>query len=310
MGYFREIIAYQHPRIKETQLVNLVKDLKANGWLFQGRTDNDNLTYTINSGDWIQLEGNETDKLFSDLSSLTYENSFGGMQLKHPEFERILWVYQYEGKYRFELQISRDENEIHLFNQYFKKLQPAIENLKHILHIEWRTHYSNDVVRRMSNVSHAGVLIIASSKRLKEYYSNNKFNYDFPVGIKDLIDKKIIIAINCLDYDFETILETEKFTRINDTLVSSIEFKEEDELLILNHSQFTMICHYNEGDYSKHGDLITPIQIESPGIQKMSFARSKENYDGEMIIQFNNNEKRNTVNRLIEIDEIPTHNSR
>ena len=304
------IIAYQHPRIKETQLVNLVKDLKANGWLFQGRTDNDNLTYTINSGDWIQLEGNETDKLFSDLSSLTYENSFGGMQLKHPEFERILWVYQYEGKYRFELQISRDENEIHLFNQYFKKLQPAIENLKHILHIEWRTHYSNDVVRRMSNVSHAGVLIIASSKRLKEYYSNNKFNYDFPVGIKDLIDKKIIIAINCLDYDFETILETEKFTRINDTLVSSIEFKEEDELLILNHSQFTMICHYNEGDYSKHGDLITPIQIESPGIQKMSFARSKENYDGEMIIQFNNNEKRNTVNRLIEIDEIPTHNSR
>ena len=171
MGYFREIIAYQHPKIKETQLVSLVKDLNSSGWLLQGRTDNDNLIYTLNAGDWFEIDGADTAKLFSDLEKLAYENSYGGIQLRHPELDRVMWVYQYDGKYRFELRISRDEDEIHLFKQYYRKIKSSIENLNYILHIEWKTHYSNDIVRKISNVSHEGVLIIASSKRLKEYLS-------------------------------------------------------------------------------------------------------------------------------------------
>ena len=229
--------------------------------------------------------------------------------MRHPELDRVMWVYQYDGKYRFELRISRDEDEIHLFKQYYRKIKSSIENLNYILHIEWKTHYSNDIVRRISNVSHEGVLIIASSKRLKEYYTNNKFDYDFPKGINELIDKRIIIAINCWDYDFETIIEIEKFTNINSDLINSIEFEKDDELLILNHSQFTMMCHFNGGDYKQHGDIITPTPIESPGLQRMAFSRSGGDYDGELIIQFENKNKTNDSNRLIVIDEIPTHNN-
>ena len=69
-----------------------------------------------------------------------------------------------------------------------------------------------------------------------------------------------------------------------------------------------MICHYNNGNYKEHGDIITPMQIESPGIQRMSFSRTEQNYDGKLIIQFNNIENTIEINQLIEIDRIPTHN--
>ena len=310
MGYCREIIVYQHPRINESQLVSLIKDLNSNGWLLQGRSDNDNITYTLNAGDWIQIDSTETVKLFDDLGKLPFKNSFGGIQLRHPELERIVWVYQYDGKYRFELQISSDDDEIQLFNLYYDKLKSIIENLKHILHIEWRTHHSNDVVRRISNVSHEGVLIVASSNRLKRHFATNDFDYDFPGGLNELLESNIIIAINCLDYSFTTILEAEKLSSISVNLLNNIKFEQDDELLILNHSQFTMICHYNKGDYTKHGDIITSVPIDSSHQQCMAISKSGDGYEGELIIQFVNHNTSMESNYLIQIDEVPTHNNR
>jgi uncharacterized Rmd1/YagE family protein len=40
-----------------------------------------------------------------------------------------------------------------------------------------------------------GVLVIASSNALKEKYENEAFDYNFPDGIQDLIEKNTIIAI-------------------------------------------------------------------------------------------------------------------
>lgn len=311
MGYFREIIAYQNPRYKETQLVELVKSLEINGWSIHANWDNDNIRYTLNPGDWIDINGSNTEKLFEDLDNLLYEDSFGGILLKHTKLDRIIWVYQYNGKYRFELGIGSDENEPELFKVYFNNLNNAINKLEHIFHIEWRTHYSNSVIRSITDKYHEGVLVLASSKRLKQYYSQNEYNGNFPEGLSDLLENNIIIAINCLDHCFSTIVEIEETTLINIELANSIEFEEDDKLLILHHGEFTMICNYNNGDYTKYRfkDIIITIPIESATKQIMSISKSGQDDDGELILQFVHEGSITTPNKLIDINEVPTHNN-
>lgn len=310
MGYFREIIAYQNLKYSKAQIVELVKNLLNDGWNLKCREDNDEIEYTLNPGDWITIELNEKDKLISELSSLHIDKSWGGIQLRNEKLNRIVWIYQYEYKYRFELQIGSHENEIQIFKELYEELKPSIQKLAAIIHLEWKTHYSNDIIRSMTNQYHEGVLILASSNRLKQYYSVNEFNYEFPNGVQELLEKKIIIALNCYDYSFQTIVETERITEINSTVKGSIDFEEDDKMLILHHGQFTMICDNNNGDYTQYGfkDIIINIPIESPANQGMIFSRGGDEDEDELIIQFNNQTNSNRGNTLIQIEEVPTHN--
>ena len=311
MGYFREIIAYQNLKYNKAQIVELIKNLLNDGWSLKCREDNDEIQYTLNAGDWIIANLNEQEKLLDELGSLDIEKSWGGTQLLNERLNRIVWIYQYEYKYRFELQIGRDENEFQLFKELYEELKPSIQKLTAIIHIEWKTHYSNDIVRSVTDQYHEGVLILASSNKLKEYFSQNEFNGEFPDGIQELLENRIIIAVNCWDYSFQTIVETEKITEVNNELVNFIDFEKDDRLLILHHGQFTMICEYNKGDYTQYGfkDIIINIPIESPGIQGMVFSRSGDDYEGELIVQFVNHNKSKENNSLIQIDKIPTHNN-
>ena len=310
MGYFREIIAYQNLKYNKAQIVELVKYLLNDGWSLKCREDNDEIRYTLNPGDWIVANLNEEDKLITELNSLDIEKSWGGTQIRNERLNRIVWIYQYEHKYRFELQIGSDENEIQIFKELYEELKPSIQKLKAIIHLEWKTHYSNDIIRSITDQYHEGVLILASSNRLKQYYSENEFNYEFPIGIQELLNKRVIIGINCLDYSFQTIVETDKITEINSQLVNYIEFEKDDKLLILHHGQFTMICDSNYGDYTQYGfkDIIINIPIEAPGEQGIAFSRSGDDYGGELIIQFDNHTKTKQANYLIQINEVPTHN--
>jgi len=286
----------------KAQIVDLITNLVNEGWTFKYREDNDDVQYTTNAGDWIITNLGEKDKLLSELESLDIEKSWGGTQLRNERLNRIVWIYQYEHKYRFELQISRDENEIELFQEFYKELKPSIQKLNAIIHLEWKTHYSNDVVRIITDQYHEGVLILASSNRLKQYFSQNKFNVEFPDGILELLNRRIIIAVNCWDYSFQTIVETEKFTNLESQLVNFIEFEKDDKLLVLHHGQFTMICDRKNGDHTQYGfkDIIINIPIESPGIQGMALSRSGNDHEGELIIQFDNHSEIKSSNSLIQ----------
>lgn len=219
-------------------------------------------------------------------------------------------MIQSKSQYTFELQISKDENEKELFKIYYAELESAIRKLKSIIHIEWKTHYSSDVVRSITNQYHEGVLILASAKRLKEYYSSNIFNGKYPDGIKELLEKEIIIAIECGDHSFTTIVETERFSKVNKNLANTIVFHQDDKLLVLHHGQFSMICNHKNGDYAKYGfkDLIISVDIELPGDQEIIISRCGEEEDGELILQFNNIEIANDSNYLIQFQDIPKHN--
>ncbi|MFK8054867.1 MAG: hypothetical protein AB8F78_02005 [Saprospiraceae bacterium] len=273
MAYSREIIAYQTHSTDGAQLDLLSDDLERNGW---------------------ELQGNSS-------------NKYDEVILSHQEINQAISIKKLGNRFEFNLPTSRINDDIQLFNSIYEKLGPSIEKLSNIELIEWRTHYTNGIVRRISTTPHEGVLIFASSKRLKKYYAENDFNYEFPSGIIELLKQNIIIAIECLDYCFTTIIETEKFTAISSDLVNHIEFEEDDELLILNHSQFSMICNYNNGDYSNPKGDIKPIHQKTPRVQKMAISKSGNEDSGELIIQFDNTSQSVKVNHLIQIEDIPKH---
>ena len=116
-----------------------------------------------------------------------------------------------------------------------------------------------------------GVLIIASSNSLKEKYKTDEFNYDFPDGLSQLILNNSIIAITnsggdnlLVEFSLEKELDIIEFDKI---IEQSIELSENDELLILSHTEFTMICD-NDGDYKN--DNSWPIKFSKP-IEKGKF---------------------------------------
>ncbi|WP_196888982.1 hypothetical protein [Aureivirga sp. CE67] len=95
-----------------------------------------------------------------------------------------------------------------------------------------------------------GVLVLASKKRLKDYYTDRNFDYGYPEGLLDAINKGIILPITTESQDF--ILTNFIFdeTDINGLEIGQCKLflEENDTLQIMNFVDFTMICDYNSGD--------------------------------------------------------------
>jgi len=113
-----------------------------------------------------------------------------------------------------------------------------------------------------------GLLVIVSSNALKEKYANEAFDYNFPDGIEDLIKKNTIIAITNSNGDNLVV----EFTKGNNIDIASFDrvieqnliLTDNDELLILSHAEFTMICT-KKGDYKLYGFPITFVKSISKG---------------------------------------------
>lgn len=113
-----------------------------------------------------------------------------------------------------------------------------------------------------------GVLIIASSNSLKQKYKTEQFNYDFPDGISQLINDNSIIAITnsggdslLVEFSMQKQINITEFDKV---IEQSIKLSENDELLILSHAEFTMICD-KDGDFKN--DKCWPIKF-SKSIEK------------------------------------------
>lgn len=102
-----------------------------------------------------------------------------------------------------------------------------------------------------------GVLVLASSQSLKNKYSRVEFDYSFPSGLAELLNNNSIIALTTSDGDDLNIKvrEGENLNRIkyDKFIEQTLHFTDFDELLILSHAEFTMICSNNKGDYKNYG---------------------------------------------------------
>lgn len=115
-------------------------------------------------------------------------------------------------------------------------------------------------MRRFLQLDTEGVLIIASTKGLKKYYSSRDFEYGFPDDLFELFKEGIIFAAVTEESISELII-------INDDseIVNLLDYKihanfnvlnvqEDDRILVLDHATFTQICDWNHGDYNEYGN--------------------------------------------------------
>lgn len=113
-----------------------------------------------------------------------------------------------------------------------------------------------------------GVLIIASSSKLKTEYADKEFDYDFPEGFLHLLNNNSVIALTTNGGDnliittqYNKPLQRLDYHKVIDQYVS---IQDNDELLIMSHADFTMICSSKQGDYKNYEwDLLFAEPIKS-----------------------------------------------
>jgi hypothetical protein len=113
-------------------------------------------------------------------------------------------------------------------------------------------------MKRFLELNTEGVLIIASTKGLKEYYAVRDFEYGFPDDLFELFKEGIIFAAVTDESIHELIIITDDTEEVN-----LLEYKilanfnvlnvlEDDRILVLDHATFTQICDWNHGDYHEY----------------------------------------------------------
>lgn len=145
MGYEKEIIVFKKTEYSEFSAIDLIDSLKETPW---------EPTLSIidrgNDFDWIQLESNnkghdEFIKIIKDKINL---NEYIGFILKNSLSNRFVTVNMYNERIAFSLDIMRSENELEWFDWFYENLiQKAIGLIDTASRIEWRTNYSNEIIK-------------------------------------------------------------------------------------------------------------------------------------------------------------------
>jgi hypothetical protein len=137
-----------------------------------------------------------------------------------------------------------------------------------------------------------GLLILASANALKAYYSSNEFIYEFPQGVFPLIQVNGVFALITEERvekltitegnQIEIPLSKEKWQGNDKAYTISIQ--EEDELLLLDHSAFTQICSWHQGDYKLFSLYkINKWKIEA-GVCEITYAQKKQEGSCKLVI--------------------------
>jgi len=159
-----------------------------------------------------------------------------------------------------------------------------------------------------------GVFILASSSSLVNKYSEVEFDYDFPYGFLDLLENNAVIAISTPEGD-----QLNVNTQINRPLnrldfdkviCQYLNFDKSDELLMLSHAEFTMICANNKGNYSEYGWPLSFHEKMEKGRYKIEFGIKDVSEDFEkyqayysVIINISKSDDELVTNEVCEIGE-------
>lgn len=309
MGISREILLKQNPNFKSSQIELLYHSL------INGDFD----PFDVNGYVHFKLDDRELISLLADDIGLkeqekalriAQENNIPiSIQLSHNQHKKNITLVHFGNDYRFQLESIASDDQYKLIYKTHESIKKCIPNEFHGNRIDWIMEHSEEIIRCETDMHHEGVLILCSSNRLKEFYKDKEFNYDYPDGLSDLLGQRIIIAIDSKDYSYSTIIEKEILTEWEFGYYNSIEFTNNDKLLVLHHGDFTMICDNHQGDYmSYRWPHIIALPIENEKDQVMFIAKPNEENDRKLIIQFQDIASRKIENNLIEYERIPTHN--
>lgn len=313
MGYSKEIVVYQNPNLVNSQICKLYKRLIISGWSIEDRYNTNKISYSLDSNEGYQFFDFAKEKSSFEelLKSIEEQNKWISFRISNPRLQRIATIFHSEYVYRFDLEIYRGEEEYDWFKKFDEEIQPVVKDDFFLNKIEWRNNYGNEIVRCQTDLNHEGVLILASSNRLKNFFRLAPFEYEFPKGIETLLKSNSIVAIQANDSRFETIIDLDNIIFEQTSISGEIQFDgKKDKLLILNHADFTMICSKHEGDYEKYGwKHVIDIPIDSEGRIKFKIWMENGRNNSKLIFKRVYSGLRGKGNDLIHIDEIPTHNT-
>lgn len=99
-----------------------------------------------------------------------------------------------------------------------------------------------------------GVLIIANTTKCKNYYQDKEFNYSYPEGLSELIQKGIVHIITT-----EETVENINFVFDEDEInpdnweynesYNYLDVEAGDDVRLLSHATFTQMCDSYKGDF-------------------------------------------------------------
>lgn len=282
-----EISIFQNPNLKISQIAKFVVLMEKEGWVLLDTSEENNKRKEIQ----------KSQNSWSDIS----------FQLKKLKTEQTLDIVHQNHEYTITPVLSDNNIDLKLLN---KLIYSILKEDFHFNKTECRNIEDKKTSWIHTDIYHEGVLILASSNQLKNYFSLHKFDYDFPSGINQLINSESIIAINSYDEDFETLINLEiRKENLENSIAGKIKtIGLDDEILLLHHGDFTMICDNHKGDYKSYGwkHIISfPPPIE--GTLNFAISKTKSNEEQQLIFELTDNCK--TINSLLEIQEIPTHNT-
>lgn len=311
MGFSREIKLYQNPNFKKSHVELLYNSLIKGDFL--PFDPNGYVHFRLNNGEIQSFPADDIGiNLQNNAIKIAEETNVPiSVQFTHKVNNRNATLIQENNIYKFHLEIKTADNQNEMFHQFNSSIKNCTPNEFHQNRIEWISNYNEEVIRCETDMYHEGVLTLCSSNRLHEFYKENKFNYEYPHGLYELFKEKIVIAVDSKDYEYTSIVETEKISNLKSGYHNSINFTDEDELLILHHGDFTMICDNHKGDYKSYGwKHVIRIPIEKKKDQVILVAKPEDLMDKKVIFQFVNIERRQDKNYWIEYEGIPTHNNR
>lgn len=309
MEFSRKIVIQQNPNFRKSQILQLYNSLVKRDWY--PFDENGYVHFKLDNEEMQSLPADDKgiSKQLSEVEKAQEHYLPISIQFLNKTNKRHATLLHQKNEYIFHLEIENSDNQNKLFKEFHLSIKNSIPESFHLNKIEWISNPKEEVVRLETEMYHEGVLILASSKRLIQYFKDRKFNYDYPTGISELIRQKIIIAVDSKDYDYTTILEKENVEKWEFGYFNVLEFESNDELLILHHGDFTMICDKHNGDYKSYGwKHIISIPIEHAKEQVILIAKPEDRNDKRLIFQFKKIERKLKRNFLVNYEEIPTHN--
>ncbi len=159
------------------------------------------------------------------------------------------------------------------------------------------------------NISTEGVLVLASAQGLLNEYKDKEFDYGFPEGLSNLLEKQTIIALQTSDgdellIDFVENIDSEEFDK---EINQIIDLQTNDTLLVLSHAEFTQICS-NNGKINDYLSNILKIENIEAGkyhvkIRIKNVSEEFDEYEAyfKLSISMNKVENSNVKNEVFEI---------
>lgn len=127
-------------------------------------------------------------------------------------------------------------------------------------------------------------MVLASSRGLQNAYAAADFDYRFPEGLQDLFETSTVIALTTSDAD-----ELEVEVRVSEDFLHGafdlelnqhLVLEEGDDLLVLSHASFTMICDHHGGDHAASPMPVDTVAGIAAGTYKVNVCVENQ-YDHE-----------------------------